>query len=172
MNISIRCIGSEDIDDIARLANNYSIAENTANLPYPYTKKHAKLFLDYLHENEQEHVFAICRDSEFVGIIGLVHEEEHKRAELGYWLGQEYWNFGYASAAAGMAIDYAFCTLGINKIYSKCFGGNTASKRVLEKNCFTLEGCLKEHFLRFGKFKDIFCFGLLREQYEKGEATL
>lgn len=166
MEISIRCIEKTDIDDVARLANNDEIAQMTANLPYPYTTTHAATWLDYVENNEQEHVFAICKDSLFLGVVGLVHEKEHRRAELGYWLGQEYWNNGYTSAAAEMAIAYAFSILDIDKIYSNCFATNTPSKKILEKNIFLLEGCLKNHYIRMGKTMDVLCFGLLKEDYD------
>ena len=126
MDINIRCIDNEYIEDIARLADNRAIACTTANLPHPYTREHAKIWLDYVQDNKQEHVFAICFGEVFIGVIGLVHEAEHKRAELGYWLGQDYWNKGYMSIAANMAVCYAFTVLDINKVYSKCFTTNTA----------------------------------------------
>ncbi|MDD5016625.1 MAG: GNAT family N-acetyltransferase [Eubacteriales bacterium] len=163
MDLSIRPVEDSDLDDIARLANDYEIAKMTACLPYPYTKEHAKTWLDYLKKNQHEQAFAVCGDALFMGIVGLVHEPEHNRAELGYWLGQDYWNSGYMSGAAGMAVGYAFSMLGVGRIYARCFDINTASKRVLEKNGLVQEGCLKKLFIRFGTAMDLLCFGLLKE---------
>lgn len=167
MDISIRCIDRGDISDVARLADNLLIAQMTANLPYPYTSEHAKTWLDYVESNENEHVFAVLGDGEFMGVVGLVHEPEHERAELGYWLGQDYWNNKVMTAAAGMAVAYAFTMLGVQKIYSRCFAANKASSRVLEKNGFVREGCQRAHHIRLGIVEDVLCYGLLRSEYEQ-----
>ncbi len=168
MDITIRCIDRDDIPIVAKLANNPAIAQMTANLPYPYTIDHATTWLDYVELHECEHVFAIVGDGNVMGVIGLVHEAEHERAELGYWLGQAYWNQNIMTAAAGMAIAYAFSMLHVQKIYSRCFAPNIASQRVLEKNGFQLEGCLREHHIRMGVVQDVNCYGLLRSDYENG----
>lgn len=169
MDISIKCIDKSDLSDVARLADNIAIAQMTANLPYPYTSEHAQIWLDYVQDNENEHVFAVLGDGEFMGVVGLVHEPEHERAELGYWLGQDFWNMNVMTTAAGMAVAYAFAMLNVQKIYSRCFAPNKASQRVLEKNGFILEGCQRAHHIRLGIVQDVLCYGLLRCEYEKSE---
>lgn len=167
MDISIRCIDKGDVSNVVRLADNIAIAQMTANLPYPYTSEHAKIWLDYVQGNKNEHVFAVLGDEEFMGVVGLVHEPEHERAELGYWLGQDYWNKKVMTTAAGMAVAYAFTILGVQKIYSRCFAPNKASQRVLEKNGFILEGCQRAHQIRMGIVQDVLCYGLLYSEYER-----
>lgn len=166
MDISIRCIDCGDLPDVARLANNFSIAQMTANLPFPYTLEHAQIWFDYVEETQNEHVFAIIGGGRFMGVVGLVHEPEHERAELGYWLGEPYWNKKVMTTAAGLAVGYAFAMLGVQKIYSRCFLPNKASSRVLEKNGFLQEGCLRAHHIRMGVVQDVLCYGLLRSEYE------
>ncbi len=171
MDISIRCIDECDLPDVSRLANNIAIAQMTANLPYPYESEHAKVWLDYVQSHENEHVFAVLGDEEFMGVVGLVHEPEHERAELGYWLGEDHWNKKVMTTAAGMAVAYAFAMLDVQKIYSRCFAPNKASQRVLEKNGFTLEGCQRAHHIRMGVVQDVLCFGLLRSEYETNQSV-
>lgn len=170
MDISIRCIDYDDLKDVARLANNFAIAQMTANLPFPYTTEHAQIWLDYVDKTENEHVFAIVGNGKFMGVVGLVHEPEHERAELGYWLGEPYWNKNVMTAAAGMAAAYAFAMLDVQKIYSRCFAPNKASQRVLEKNGFLLEGCLRAHHVRMGTVQDVLCYGLLRSDYDAAQS--
>ena len=163
MDLSIRPVENADLEDIARLANNIDVAEMTAALPYPYTKEHAKTWLQYIEHKNNEYIFALCGNHQFMGVVGLIHEAEHERAELGYWLGQPYWNKGHMTGAVGIAVEYAFTMLKVKRIYAQCFAQNAASKRVLEKNGFLLEGCLKKHFIRMGKQRDILCYGLLKQ---------
>ncbi len=170
MDISIRCIDRGDLNDVARLANNFAIAQMTANLPFPYTPEHATVWLDYVEATPNEHVFAIVGDGKFMGVVGLVYEPEHERAELGYWLGEPYWNRRVMTTAAGLTVGYAFAMLDIQKIYSRCFKPNRASQRVLEKNGFLLEGCLRAHHIRMGVVQDVLCYGLLRSDYDAAQA--
>lgn len=163
MNLSLRYIENDDLENIARLANDRDIAKTTTSLPYPYTISDAKTWHAYVSRTDTEHVFAIINKKRLVGVIGLVQESEHSRAELGYWLGKEYWNFGFATGAVEMIIGYAFSVLKVNKIYSQVYKANSASSKVLEKNGFVLEGCLEKHCVRMDKTHDVLLYGLQKK---------
>lgn len=82
----------------------------------------------------------LIRDSQgaMVGRINLsVLENDQKTAELGYRIGENYTNLGYASEAVKLVLDKAFHTYGLNKIVAGTAMDNLASKRVLLKNGFT-----------------------------------
>ena len=82
----------------------------------------------------------LIRDSQgaMVGRINLsVLEDDRKTAELGYRIGENYTNLGYASEAVKLVLDKAFHTYGLNKIVAGTATDNLASKRVLLKNGFT-----------------------------------
>ena len=53
--------------------------------------------------------------------------------ELGYWLGEPYWNRGYASEAATALRDYAFEALKLERIVAGHYADNHASGRMLTK---------------------------------------
>jgi RimJ/RimL family protein N-acetyltransferase len=158
------------VDSIARLANDKDIARMTARLPWPYTREDAQKWVDGLPGSPNEHVFAILSDGEFAGITGLTYDPEHDRAELGYWLGRLFWGSGAATAAARLAVDFAFRELRVRRVCAYCFAVNAASKRVLEKSGLVFEGCLKRHTMRMGEVHDLLCFGLLREEYAGKDA--
>jgi RimJ/RimL family protein N-acetyltransferase len=165
MDISLCCIDEEDLLEIARLANDADIAAMTNNLPHPYTPEHARTWYDYVQSHDSEHVFKICGDGSLMGVIGLVHETEHDRAELGYWLGKAYWNRGVMSAAVPMALAYAFGVLCVRRVYARCYAANAASRRILERNGFISEGCQRQHHECMGVVHDLMCYGLLVDEY-------
>ena len=165
MDISLCCIGEEDLPDIARLANDAGIAAMTNNLPHPYTLAHAQAWFNYVQSHDCEHVFKICGNGRLMGVISLVHEKEHGRAELGYWLGRPYWNRGVMSAAVPMALAYAFEVLGVRRVFARCYAVNAASRCVLEKCGFAQEGCQRQHHKCMGAIHDVVCYGLLRDEY-------
>ena len=82
----------------------------------------------------------LIRDSQgaMVGRINLsVLENDQKTAELGYRIGENYTNLGYASEAVRLVLDKAFNNYGLNRIIAGTATDNLASKRVLLKNGFT-----------------------------------
>lgn len=58
-------------------------------------------------------------------------------AEIGYWIGRDYWGNGYVPEAAMALIDYGFRELGLNNIWCLCKEDNRNSRRVQEKCGFT-----------------------------------
>src|ERR671938_1340165 len=83
-----------------------------------------------------------------VGSIGLKNIDLiNKKADLGYWIGQEYWGRGIATECVGLIIDYAFYSsdLGLREIIAYVFPENKASIRVLEKNGMKNKGEVNEY---------------------------
>ena len=73
-----------------------------------------------------------------VGRINLsVLEGDRKTAELGYRIGENVTNLGYASEAVKLVLDKAFTTYSFNRIIAGTATDNLASKRVILKNGFT-----------------------------------
>ena len=96
---------------------------------------------ELLREQENHDVYMhLIRDAQgiMVGRINLsVLEDDRKTAELGYRIGENVSNLGYASEAVKLVLEKAFTTYGLHKIIAGTAMGNLASKRVLLKNGFT-----------------------------------
>ena len=96
---------------------------------------------ELLREQENHNIYMhIIRDVQgvMVGRINLsVLENDQKTAELGYRIGENVTNLGYASEAVKLVLDKAFHTYGLNRIVTGTATDNLASKRVLLKNGFT-----------------------------------
>ena len=100
-----------------------------------------KITAELLAEQDNHNAYLhLIRDSQgvMVGRINLsVLGNGRKTAELGYRIGENYTNLGYASEAVRLVLDKAFHTYGLNRIVAGTAMGNLASKRVLLKNGFT-----------------------------------
>ncbi|MBZ2038439.1 GNAT family N-acetyltransferase [Streptococcus sanguinis] len=96
---------------------------------------------ELLTEQENHDIYMhIIRDVQgvMVGRINLsVLGSDRKTAELGYRIGENVTNLGYASEAVRLVLDKAFHTYGLNRIIAGTATDNLASKRVLLKNGFT-----------------------------------
>jgi RimJ/RimL family protein N-acetyltransferase len=162
---------SGDIPRIVQLAANPRVSDYTLNLPFPYAEKDAIYWLDLAHQgyrNGTHCVFAIRLKPEntFIGGIGLTLERRFNRAEAGYWLGEPYWNQGYATEAMAAIIRFGFGTLGLNKITSSHLAENAASGRVMQKCGMTREGELKEHLCKGATYHTLIVYGLTRSDYQ------
>ena len=102
---------------------------------------------ELLREQENHNIYMhIIRDVQgvMVGRINLsVLENDQKTAELGYRIGENVTNLGYASEAVKLILDKAFNTYGLNKIIAGTARDNLTSKRVLLKNGFTFSRIIK-----------------------------
>jgi RimJ/RimL family protein N-acetyltransferase len=126
-----------DAKAIAELINDRRIAENTARIPHPYSLADAHDFVARANAREPKKSFLITLpDGDLIGGCGVADPQGGGHAsapEIGYWIGVPYWGCGYATEAARALIDYAFGTLGCERLASGARVSNPASRRVLEK---------------------------------------
>ena len=105
--------------------------------------------------------------------------DQEGTAEIGYWLGEEYWGKGYGSEMCTALTAYAFgLERGIEgdriplvRVGATVTGGNVASGNVLVKCGYRHEGTLRRIVWRLGERKDLEMYGLLREEWEEVRAN-
>ena len=86
-----------------------------------------------------------------------------KTLELGYWIGEPFWGQGLVSEAVGIACDYAFSTLEVERIEACVYEWNPASGRVLEKNGFVQEGRQRKAVFKDGELIDQIVYARVKE---------
>ncbi|ETT48694.1 GNAT family protein [Paenibacillus sp. FSL P4-0338] len=86
---------------------------------------------------------------------------DNAKAEIGYDLSRECWGKGYVPEALRALIDYAFDTLGFNRIEAKAQPANINSIKVLQKLNFSLEGTLRQCEQSKGAFIDLCMYSKL-----------
>ena len=152
-NVYLKTLCKEDTKSLAIIANDYEIAFNIANLgsfPYPYKISSAKSFIDFASkafDKEAEFHFGIflSNTNQILGVIGLKNLDQHiSSAEIGYWIGRQFWNKGYASESIKLILFLGFEYLAMNKLWGKTFYFNKASQRVMENGGLRRDGILRE----------------------------
>jgi GNAT superfamily N-acetyltransferase len=167
MAVNLKPWETDYAEQLAYIANNYNIAKFMRNrFPHPYSYDDAKNFIGWIQENYNNLVFAIECDGIIVGSIGLFPGDDIycATAELGYWIGEEYWGRGIASAALLQMVDYVFANFSFNKIKAHVFHPNTASMRVLEKCGFCKESVLKASVYKYDEYLDEHLYAVFREK--------
>jgi len=155
---TLRAPAAADAPAIAKHANNRGVWLNLRDaFPHPYGVKDAELWIELLRSEQTRCNFIIDVNGEAAGGIGLKRGSDVERvsAELGYWLGEEYWNRGIMSEAVKAISDYGFAHLKLTRIYALPMAHNAASFRVLEKAGFVREGILRRACIKDGKILDM-----------------
>ena len=157
-----------DAPTVQRLAGDREIADTTLSMPHPYVLEDA---IDWISGHQQTFdggkgltlAITLADGGELIGEIRLVNvSERFKRAELGYWIGKEYWNRDYCTEAAREMVRFGFEQQGLNRIVAQHLSRNLASGRVMQKIGMRHEGTLRQHVLKWDKFEDVEFYGILR----------
>lgn len=99
-----------------------------------------------------------------LGVTGYIHREADC-AEVGFLFAPEAQGKGYGFESLKALCDYAFHQGGIRRLTATVTAGNIASRRLLEKAHFRLEGELRESYYLSGRWQNDWLFGLLRQEY-------
>ncbi len=161
--IELRDINQASPAEIQRLANNHAIAKNLRDVfPFPYALEDAQHFLELAANDKLGKVFGIYHQDIFIGTGRLVPGQDVYRinAEVGYWIGEDYWGKGYATSAVNLMVEYAFKELGLLRVYACVFSFNTASMRVVEKAGFEREAVIKSSIIKEGNVYDEYLYSI------------
>ena len=140
LTVELRELRREDAPAIQALAEDPAIGATTL-LPQPYPPDGAATFIARAIANRtagSEYVFAVVAGGELVGVCGL-HEAAPgaSEREIGYWIGQPFWNRGYGRAAVAQLVDWAFENLPLERLFAVPLERNEASTRILTSLGFT-----------------------------------
>jgi len=169
--LTLRLHAPSDITALMPLIGAREVAATTLRIPHPYTESDARDFMagtqEELLNGSGLRLGIVVRESDTLcGGVGLRIESEHRRAEIGYWIGVPYWGKGYATEAARALVKYGFETLGLHRIFASHFANNSASAGVLRKIGMRHEGRQRGHILKWGEFLDLEMYGMVASDVE------
>ena len=165
--LKLRPYGEADIAELLPLIGWQEVAATTLRIAHPYTEKDARDFLALAQEPGKIWLAITLRsDGRQIGGVGLRVDDQHQHAELGYWLGTQYWGQGYATEAAREMLRYGFADLHLHRVFASHFKHNPVSGKVLMKLGMRHEGCQRQHLRKWDRFVDSELYGILREEWE------
>ena len=168
MGCAIRPWKLDDAESMAELLNNKKIMDNLRDgLPYPYTTDDAREYINFILNSDKNSTFAfaIVYEEKVVGCVGVFRQDNvsYRTAEMGYYVGEKYWNMGIATCAIRKVCKNVFDNTNIIRIYAEPFARNIASCRVLEKAGFTCEGTLRSSIVKNGIIEDSKIYAIIKE---------
>lgn len=164
----IRPLNFSDAESLAFLANNKKIWDNVSDdFPHPYTLEHALEFIKAVSKIWPPLHFTIEFEQKAIGVISIEQRKGmHKvKAEIGYWIGEEYWGKGISTDAIKLILYYGFNYLQLSKIEARTFAFNKASEKALLKAGFKKICIFEQDALKNNQLIDLNYFVFLRHDY-------
>ena len=168
----LRPFSTDDAATVQRLAGDRAIADKTLNIPHPYEDGMAEEWIS-THKQKFEsgenvnYAVILSSTEELIGAIGFVEiSRRFDHAELGYWIGQPYWNNGYCTEAGLRMLKYGFENLNLHRIHAFHIKRNLASGKVMQKLGMVKEGIMRQHVKKWDIYEDIVTYGILKQDWK------
>lgn len=82
---------------------------------------------------------------------------------LGYWIGAPHQSKGYTTEAVRAIVSFCFDDIDLHRVEAACQPENAASRRVLEKAGFEMEGRARAYLRINGRWRDHVLFARVRD---------
>ena len=122
-------------------------------------------------EDKKYCMYYIFEDSVLLGQIGLSRIGwKHKNGSVGYWLKKSARGRGIISQLLPMIERLGFETFELRKLIIGCDGKNVSSRKIAEKNGYTLDAfCRQDIIWPDGTIRDNCEYSKLKSEWEKGK---
>ena len=149
----LRPFAATDAESLARHGNDHDVWKNLRDrFPHPYTSADAESYIAHVTSRAVQTSFAIVVEDTAIGGISLMLGDDiaQRSAEVGYWIGREFWGRGIMVDAVRATTRYAFDALGLVRVFALPFATTARSARVLEKVGHVLEGVMRQSAVKEG----------------------
>lgn len=163
---TLRTLKIEDAKSIANNGNNVKIAAKMRDVfPSPYKIETAQAWINMnLLPANKDWVNAIVVNGEAVGVASILFKTDiyQHSAEVGYWIGEDYWGKGIVSEAVKALVEFALENTDITRLFAEVFDNNKASARVVEKAGLVYECTHKKAIIKNGEIMDSHIYTIIR----------
>src|SRR3989304_2878197 len=167
-NIKLRGVKDSDIPKMAEWRNDPNIYDYFYECE-PVSDITQRKWLDKHLNDPTEKLFIISTlDGKPIGTVCLIDIDlRNRKTESGRFLigERDYQNKGYGMEARMLILEYAFEYMNLNKVYGEILATNNKIIELNKKFGFTVEGLLRQHIYKGGKYLDVVIIALLRKTY-------
>lgn len=151
--------------------NDAEVCQFNSHHRFPHYQQDMEDYYKHVIKSGNNLILAIIskNNDEHIGNVSLQDIDViNKSAEFAILIGDKtYWSKGIGKEAIKLIIDHGFNTLNLNRIYCGTAEDNVGMQKLAELAGFNKEGISKEALFKNGKYKDIFNYGLLKNEYKK-----
>ena len=165
--LSLRTYELTDNEFIHGLINNQEI------MSYWFEEPHySKALMDESFEKQKNdpHIrsFILTNGEESLGLVQFLDiHYVHRKAEFAIMMDPKQQGKGYAKIATRLAMDYAFKTLNLHKLYLYVDEINEKAIHIYEKCGYQTVATLPEEFFVDGTYHNVIVMNLFKRDYEK-----
>jgi len=168
--VYLRLMTEEDTDDIVLWRNKDRVRSNFI-FQKPFTREGHLKWIETMVKTGEVIQFMIC-EKDSGKAIGSVYfrdiDHTHNKAEYGIFIGEdEAIGKGIGTETAELALEYAFNTMGLHKVFLRALSDNAQALRSYEKAGFKKEAYLEDDVCINGVYHDIILMGKINPR-EKG----
>lgn len=165
--VNLRPAQKSDIPHFTRWINDPRVRQFLLNT-LPQTEKQEETWYEGHGKDDKNIILVIeTKGGKPIGSMGI-HRIDWRNGigTTGALIGEpEYWGQGYGTDAKMILLDYAFNTLGLRKVCSDVFAFNKRSLRYSLHCGYRIEGRLRKHTFRNGRFHDKIVLGVFRDEW-------
>ena len=154
--VYIRNIRSSDRREVVAFAS-ASVELHRPWISPPLTSSMFKAYLRRCHREDHEGVVVcLVGTDEIVGVINInnIVRGSFLSASLGYYSSAKHQGMGYMTDALELVVQFAFEQLGLHRIEANIQPHNRASRNLVQRCGFVLEGESKEFLYINGGWRD------------------
>lgn len=142
--------------------------------PFPTTEDEQIAYHQALVDSPTVQMFAVERDGVPVGQTGYLDRLPPVRTDIGYTVyAREVWASEVNPTAKFLLFEYAFETLGVNRVGIRCDARNTRSARAIERLGARYEGTLRSmRPASDGTLADMRYYSVLADEWDAVRAGL
>ncbi len=173
-NIILRALTETDIPQTLSWHNQEDIRDLYIGHPFPVNKEmEESWYKKILTSNYPTTVFGIelIQSKKLIGLSFLKNINNiHSNAEFAIYIGDiDSRGKGFSKEATIKTLEFAFFSLGLNRVFLKVLKRNNIAIKLYEKLGFIIEGTLRESTFKNNCFEDELMMGILKNEFEKGE---
>ena len=109
---------------------------------------------------------------EAIGTVGLTHIDwRNRKAEYGQLLiyPEKYRHSGYGSEVESLILRHFFDHMNMNRLQGEVLAENQSVMALHKKFGFKQEGLFRQYVFKEGRYRDVVCIAMLREEYLSAE---
>ena len=129
--LKLRLFCNDDKDDLLILLNDKNVTKWMDNIPYPYLEKHANWLIETGSKKKYQYAIISKKTNKLIGSIKIT-----TKGEIGCWIGNNYWNKGFATEAIKIIKKFGFEKLNIEKLWAATHKDNLAPIELMRSTGF------------------------------------
>jgi len=164
-SIRLRVIEKEDLRVVAEWVSNPLFMGEYQELKQETVAELEKMYDRVIPEGKW--FFIIKKDGDKIGYVTHYPVSGGTHTEVGYMVVPDERNKGYGTEALKIIVDYVFLLKNRVRIQAKTDAENLASRKILEKAGFKLEGTIRKSCFNKGMWRDEVIYSILREEWKE-----